>query len=103
MLDTVPVKIKVVTCEVNMCDYTEFEEGLQKVMQINVALYSVDCRRFAFILLTTCVLKIQFWEVVCLNTSRLQCLTLKCVCFCARRSIPANVCCLCDYSGLEMK
>lgn len=75
MLDTVPTKIMVVTWEVYMCDYMLSEEVLQKVIQMDVGLHSVDCKRFVFILLSTYVLKIQFWEMVYLNTSRLQCLT----------------------------
>lgn len=75
MLDTVPMKIIVVTWQVYICDYTVFEEVLQKVIQIYVTLYSVDCKRLVFILLAICVLKIRFWEVVYLNTSWLQCLT----------------------------
>lgn len=55
--------------------YTVFEEVLQKVIQMSVALYSVDCKRFLFILLASCVLKIHFGEVVYLKISRLQCCT----------------------------
>jgi len=75
MLDTVPLKIIVVTWKVYVSDYTVFEEVLQKVIQMNVASYSVDCKRFVFILLAICVLKIEFWEVGYLNISWLQCLT----------------------------
>lgn len=62
MLDTVPVKIIAVTWEAFMCNNsilnimcTVFEEVLQKVIQMSVALYSVDVKGFY----------VYYWQVAC--------------------------------------